>query len=110
LIAPDKTISPNEVPCKVCGESILKTARKCRHCGEYQAEADRKRFDKLKSQASGDEELTTGEIAFGILCSGIACILGLVWVVQGKQKGWKLVGIAFVSQVVIGFLRAMAGR
>ncbi|GMV83848.1 MAG: hypothetical protein AMXMBFR7_50320 [Planctomycetota bacterium] len=92
-------------PCPYCGESVLKEARKCRYCGEMLDKAARLRQDRMKRQAAEDENLSGSEIAFGILCGGIACVFGLVWMLQGKKKGAKLVGVALLSIVVQTVIR-----
>ena len=52
-----------------------------------------------------DSTLTGGDIALCILCSGIACILGIVYAVQGKPKGGKMILLAFVCSMVWGVIR-----
>ena len=32
--------------------------------------------------------------AFAVFCSGIACIVGVVWLIQGKPKGLKMIGLS----------------
>lgn len=98
------------VECKYCGEKILKKANKCKFCGELQGAADRVRIARQVREADADENLSGTEIAFGILCGGIACIMSIVWIVQGKKKGWKLLGISLISQVIFGAIRAGSGR
>ncbi|MCW8133943.1 MAG: hypothetical protein KIS92_26595, partial [Planctomycetota bacterium] len=100
----------NEKPCPYCGEKILASAKKCRFCGEYLNPADRKLAEARKASSSSDDNLTGSEILFGILCGTIACIVGIVWMIQGKKKGGKLVGIAFISAFVQGLIRAMLER
>ena len=39
------------------------------------------------------------EIALCILCSGIACIVGIVYAIQGKPKGGKMILIAVVCSI-----------
>jgi hypothetical protein len=34
-----------------------------------------------------------------VLCSGIGCIVGLVWMIQGKPKGLKMVGLSIAMSV-----------
>ncbi|HYG75184.1 MAG TPA: RING finger protein [Planctomycetota bacterium] len=94
--------------CVSCGEQIQKKARVCRFCGEYQDPVDRERQKKLQAGADDDENLTGAEIAFGILCGGIACIMAIVWMVQGKKKGGKLLLISLVSQAVFTLIRLAA--
>jgi predicted RNA-binding Zn-ribbon protein involved in translation (DUF1610 family) len=80
-------------PCPMCGEMILTTAAKCRFCGEVFDPTLKKAKKKKKSKkhAPEDEELAGSEIVFGLLCSGLACIFGLVWLIQGKPKGLNTV-------------------
>lgn len=93
--------------CRFCGEPILVKARKCRHCGEYQDDKDRK--SKADTGSSDeDDKLTAGEWVLGIICSGIACIVAIVWICQGKKKGWKLLLVAIVAQIIIGIIQALA--
>jgi hypothetical protein len=89
----------NLVPCRFCREPIQAGARKCRFCGEYQSDAERELVAKRRAAASGDDTLATWEIIFGVLCGGIACIVGIVYAVQGKKKGWKLILLAICAQV-----------
>jgi len=95
---PAPTATADRKPCPMCGEMIAKDAVKCRYCGEI--------FDPVlkktakKSYAAEDENLSVGEWVLAILCSGIACIVGIVWMIQGKPKGKKLF---FVSLAVQGF-------
>lgn len=95
------------MPCKFCGEEIAAIAKKCRFCGEFQNDIDRK-LQKQKGSTGGlDEELSWGEIVLAIFCSGIACILAIVYICQGKKKGTKLLIISIVVQVILGALRAI---
>jgi hypothetical protein len=92
-------------PCPMCGELISPQALKCRFCGEI-FDPELKRAQKPES--GPDDDLTSGEWVFGILCGGLACIFGLVWLIQGKKKGGKLIAVSIVSQLVFGFIRALA--
>jgi hypothetical protein len=110
-VAPQKVSSP-EAPqeeaasapdedmeeCKFCGELIKKKARKCKHCGELVGTAARAVEAEKKAQEDKDSKLTTTEIIFGLLCGTIACIFGVVWAIQGKKKGLKMIGLAIASQ------------
>jgi hypothetical protein len=59
-------------------------------------------------------ELEATDWVVAALCSGIGCIVGIVWLVQGKQKGLKMVGIclmfAFFWNVVRYVLVAIAEK
>jgi predicted RNA-binding Zn-ribbon protein involved in translation (DUF1610 family) len=90
-------------PCPMCGEMIVTTAAKCRYCGEVFDPALKKAKKKKKGRKSrdpDDEDLSGTEIAVGLLCSGIGCIAGVVWMIQGKPKGWKMVLLSIVADVV----------
>lgn len=100
----------NLVPCKFCGEKIQPKARKCRHCGEFQSDADRALQNKSNSVNEADTNLTGGEIALGLLCSNIACIVAIVWMIQGKKKGGKLLLLVLVSQLIMGVLSVLVRR
>jgi len=83
-------------PCPQCGEMIVTNAAKCRFCGEI--------FDsRLKQQQSrtttsdADSNLSGGEWVVAIVCSGIGCICGIVWMIQGKPKGLKMLGVSLAA-------------
>ncbi len=88
-------------PCPACGEMIVAGAAKCRFCGEI--------FDptlKRKARTGGvDDDMTTGDWVVAILCSGIGCIAGIVWMIQGKKKGAKMVGVSVCANIVWVIIR-----
>ena len=95
--------SDDRRPCPACGEEIKKNAVKCRFCGEI---FDKSLKAKAKKDAGGeDASLTTGDWVVGILCSGIGCIAGIVWMIQGKPKGIKMIGLSLLVQAIIGVVR-----
>jgi hypothetical protein len=53
----------------------------------------------------GDSNLTTVDWVLCILCSGIGCILGIVYMIQGKPKGIKMVGISVAVSIVWAIVR-----
>lgn len=97
-------------PCRFCGEEIAAVAKKCRYCGEFQKEIDRKLQKQRASGGTTDEELSWGEILLAIFCSGIACIVAIVYICQGKKKGGKLLLIAIIVQIIAGAIRVMLER
>jgi DNA-directed RNA polymerase subunit RPC12/RpoP len=94
-------------PCPMCGELIQKDAVKCRHCGEIfdpLLKAQEQKKNK-KSSAPGDGDLTTAEWVVAIVCSGIGCIMGIIWMIQGKPKGQKMLVVSLCAQGVWFLLR-----
>ncbi|MFC1582716.1 RING finger protein [Planctomycetota bacterium] len=103
------------VPCKMCGEPIRSGAKKCRFCGEFQGKAmQRARGKGSKGRGASDDNLSVMEIVLCIFCAGIACIVGLVYGLQGKKKGWKMVLISLAAAAVWTAIRvaieSSAGR
>jgi len=86
-------------PCPMCGEMILATAAKCRYCGEVFDKTLKKAKGKKSRSGPGDASLTTGEIVLAVLCSGIGCIMGIIWMIQGKPKGAKMFGLSIAMNV-----------
>lgn len=92
-------------PCPVCGELIVAGAAKCRYCGEvFDPEL---RAALKKSGADAGEDLSTGDWIVALLCSGIGCIAGIVWMIQGKPKGKKMFLVSLIVAFFWGFLRAL---
>jgi predicted RNA-binding Zn-ribbon protein involved in translation (DUF1610 family) len=101
-------------PCPMCGEMIVASAVKCRFCGEIFDETLRRAEKKKERGPETDRNLTGGDIVLAILpfLTNIACILGIVWMIQGRPKGAKMFGLALVAQIVMGVLYAafLAGK
>ena len=96
----------NMVPCRFCKEPIMRGARKCKHCGEYQNEADRQ---QANTSMEVDTNLSVTDW-IGILCCPIIGIIqsGIYFVQEKTEKGKKLL-VGCVISMIIGFiLRASA--
>ena len=84
---------------------IKPNAAKCRYCGEIFDE-ELRRVAAKGTVAAVDQDMSTGDWVLAILCSGIGCIAGIVWMVQGKPKGGKMIVVSLISAVIwnaIGF-------
>ena len=95
---------PERVPCPVCKEPIVRGATKCHHCGEIfdlvlKAHEKHKESKKRKYH-SDDDDLTIVDILIAIFCSCIGCILAVVWMIQGKKKGLKMLGVCILANFI----------
>ena len=102
-------------PCPMCGEMISVSAAKCRFCQAVFDEGMRRSQKKEKKSSGyssdGDSDLSVFDWVIAILCSGIGCIVGIVYMVQGKPKGGKMIGVSLTFIFiwnVISFLSRMA--
>jgi DNA-directed RNA polymerase subunit M/transcription elongation factor TFIIS len=96
-------------PCPMCGEMIVASAAKCRFCGEILdpklKKVKAKKSKSKKNYSSDDDDLSTTDIVLCMLCPGIGCIGGVIYMIQGKGKGVKALGISIVASVVWSFIR-----
>ena len=94
-------------PCPLCGEMIAKSAVKCRFCNEFLDPAMRA---SQRSQAGdgstnpADHDLATIDWILAVFCPCVACIVGVVYLLQGKPSGGKLIGVTFLIHIVLGMI------
>ena len=98
--------SEKRKPCPACGEMIVDGAVKCRFCGEI-FDASLKKKARKKGGGGTDDEMTTGDWVVAVLCSGIGCIAGIIWMIQGKPKGSKMFGVSLLMQFFWGAVRVI---
>lgn len=93
-------------PCPMCGEMILVSAPKCRFCGEiFDPTLKKAESKKRGSSSAADEDMSTGDWVVAILCSTIGCIAGLIWMIQGKPKGKKMLLVSIISGIVLSIIQ-----
>ena len=86
-------------PCPMCGEMIVANAAKCRFCKEIFDPKLKKAAKKKSKGGDLDADMSTGDWVVALLCSGIGCIAGIIWMIQGKSKGAKMLGVSFGAGV-----------
>ncbi len=112
-VEPPSKLPPTDdrKPCPMCGEMIQTGAVKCRFCGEIFDPVLRRQEQKTKG--GSDAELTTFDWVLAIICSGIGCIVGIVYIIQGKPKGTKMLLVSICAvvawNVIGGLLQFMVG-
>jgi predicted RNA-binding Zn-ribbon protein involved in translation (DUF1610 family) len=86
-------------PCPKCGEMIQRNAMKCRFCGEILDPLLRAQSGGVGTTSNTDDaDLTVADWVLCILCSGIGCILAIIYIIQGKPKGTKMLMISLAVQ------------
>ena len=88
----------DEMVCPMCQELVKKSARKCRYCGEVLS-GGRPGERKRGRQQTADSNLETVDWVLCLLCSGIGCIVSIIYLIQGKPKGLKMLGISIAMAV-----------
>jgi predicted RNA-binding Zn-ribbon protein involved in translation (DUF1610 family) len=97
-------------PCPMCGEMIVASAAKCRYCGEIFDPALKKaRTRGMRNRWRGDDELSGIDIALAVIpfCTGIGCIVGLIYAIQGKPKGGKMLGLSIAMGILWNIVGAI---
>ncbi len=97
-------------PCPACGEMIIMSALKCDYCGELLDPGLKRR--SRRGGGGLDEEFTGLDWVLALLLTGIGCIIGVIWTIEGKPKGPKMLGICLVVAVLknsLIFLALLAG-
>jgi hypothetical protein len=52
-----------------------------------------------------DSTLGTTDWILAVICSGIGCIMGIIWMIQGKPKGAKMLGVSILFAILWNIVR-----
>ncbi len=88
----------DRVPCRYCGEAILATARKCKHCGEF---LDEPPDDSVISSAPASNNFNSGRAVDVVRCPKCRSTQ-----IHAEKRGWSLwTGLIGSGAVVITCLQ-----
>jgi predicted RNA-binding Zn-ribbon protein involved in translation (DUF1610 family) len=96
LAAVKKPSSDDDVDrwqCPGCGGIIPTSAALCRHCGMV---FDHERASRRGRSPVDDDRLAAGDIVIGLIpcISWIGVVVGIVYLAQGRPKGWKMIALS----------------
>ena len=91
------SVDDERKPCPMCGEMIVATAAKCRFCNEI---FDPKLKRRSKKGGELDADLSAADWIVAIVCYPVGCIVGIVYMIQGKSKGLKTVGVSILIWLI----------
>lgn len=106
----DGGTSQNMVQCRFCREPIMRGAKKCKHCGEYQRDEDRKTATQM---GYGDDSFSVTDVLAILCCPSLAgVIVGTVYcaryeVARGVRVLKYSIIWSIVSSVIWGMLNLM---
>jgi hypothetical protein len=113
--------------CRNCKATLVPGAVICTNCGFNQRtgqamrtqvvrgappaapSATRANYSAGSTASAADSDLEGMDWILIILCGGIAFILGIVYLIQGKPKGLKMIIAVIVIQAVCGGIGLVAG-
>ena len=99
--------SQGSIPCRWCKEPIMRGARKCKHCNEFQRDEDR---ETQKPNAwVEDEPLSTTDWIGVLCCPLIGFVQGLIYAAQGNPKAKRLMLYSAISMVFGAIIRGAGG-
>ena len=93
----------NLVPCRFCKEPIMRGARKCKHCGEYQRDEDRNNSAQF---GKNDDSFSIADV-FAILCcpSLAGIIVGTVYCSRYEvARGVRVLKYSIIWSIVSSVL------
>lgn len=83
-------MSQNMVQCRFCKEPIMRGARKCKHCGQYQRDEDRKQQAILAEDSDLSFNIFEGLAIF--CCPFLSILLGAIYTSNGRnEKGMRII-------------------
>ncbi len=102
----------NMVPCRFCKEPIMRGARKCKHCGEYQNESDRKQATQVYEEGDYSFNIIEGLTIF--CCPLVSLIVGSIYCANGRSgKGIRMIKYSigwmiasFILRVILNIIAA----
>lgn len=64
-------------------------------------------YPDISKPRQQDGDLSTGDILLCVFCSGIACIIAIVRLIQGKPGAGKMLGLSLIFVFIWNIVRFM---
>jgi hypothetical protein len=65
---------------------------------------------RLRGRQNNESNLESIDWILAGLYSGIACIIGIFWLIQGKPKGLKMIGVSLMFVLLWNVVRVVLPR
>ncbi len=86
--------------CAYCGEKVLASAIKCRHCGEFFDAAKVPPRSKAAAKVASVDDPNPAEYFVALLLAPIGLIIGLVWAAQKQPKAKGMLKTSVLSLTI----------
>ncbi len=106
--------SPSMKDCSYCGESILATAKKCKHCGEFLDEGavastvPRGKFAPASASAKESSDPNPAEYFAAIILAPVGLIIGGIWAAKKLPKAKKMLQVSGAMTLIYAVLPLVA--
>jgi hypothetical protein len=106
---PSSSVPAPRRPCPECGEMIPLVAMKCRFCDASFDDSPRRRGRRRDRSDDYDEDMNALDWLMCFPCPGVGCIVGIVYLAQGRTKGSKMIVISILFAIILNVLNWILG-
>lgn len=98
---PPTTLAPAVKACPYCGEQVMASAVKCRHCGEFFDGEQPSAAARARTATSSKNELNPAEYIVALLFAPIGLFIGLAWKLKRISKANEMLKLSALSSVIL---------